>query len=120
MFPYDGYLRLAKKLSTFVDNEACLRSAVSRAYYASLYKSIRFAEGKGATFLCKGKSEIHREVVDYFKYNGDIFFDLVSAELGRLRKDRNNCDYDDNVKNIKKTAENAIIDAEAIFNKIVV
>ena len=97
-----------------------MRSAVSRAYYASLHKSIKLAGSKGTKFSCKGETEIHREVVDYFKYHGDMIFSLVGTTLMRLRKSRNECDYDDNVKNIKKTAENAIIDAEAIFNKIVV
>ena len=114
MFPYDGYLQLAKKLAV-VNNEACMRSAVSRAYYASLHKSIKLAEDNGARFLYKGKPEIHRDVVDYFKYRGNMVFSLVGVKLGRLRKDRNKCDYDDNVKNIKKTAENAIIDADEIF-----
>ena len=114
MFPYDGYLQLAKKLAV-VNDEACMRSAVSRAYYASLHKSIKFAEDNGAKFLCKGKPEIHREVVDYFKYRDSIVFNLVGVKLGRLRRSRNNCDYDDDVKNIKKTAANAIIDTEDIF-----
>jgi len=114
MFPCDGYLKLAKKLAV-VDDESCRRSAVSRAYYASLHKSIKLAEGNGTKFLCKGKPEIHREVVDYFKYHSSMVFSLVSSQLGRLRKNRNNCDYDDSIKNIKKVAENAIIDAEEIF-----
>ncbi len=114
MFPCDGYLELAKKLAV-VDDESCMRSAVSRAYYASLHKSIKLAESNGASFRCKGTSEIHREVVDYFIYNNKLIFSFVGAKLGRLKKSRNECDDDDNVKNIKKTAENAIIDAEEIF-----
>lgn len=114
MFPCDGYLKLAKKLAV-VDDESCRRSAVSRAYYASLHKSIKLAEGNGTKFLCKGKPEIHREVVDYFKYCGNIFFNSLSAKLSRLRKNRNDCDYDDDVKNIKETVANAIMDAEDIF-----
>lgn len=118
MFPCDGYLQLAKRLATVVDNESCMRSAVSRAYYASLHRSIIFAESKGVRFQCKGKSEIHGEVLDYFKYHSSTVLHFVGVNLGRLKKNRNECDYDDNIGNIKKTAENAIINAEEIFNSI--
>ena len=117
MFPYDGYLRLAKKLAV-VDDESCMRSAVSRSYYASLHRSIKLAESNGVRFQCKGKSEIHGEVLDYFKYHNSTVLCFVGVKLGRLRKNRNECDYNDDVKNIKKIAANAIIDAEEIFNDI--
>ena len=117
MFPYDGYLKLARKMAD-VDDESCMRSAVSRAYYASLHKSIKFAEDSGKTFSCKGKPELHREVIDYFNYGDNIIYQLMSAKLYRLRISRNKCDYDDNIGNIKKITENAIKEAEEIFNNI--
>lgn len=117
MFPCDGYLQLAKKLAV-VNNESCMRSAVSRAYYASLHKSIKLAEDNGATFLCKGKPEIHSEVLNYFRYRDITKFYLsgVERKLSRLRENRNKCDYKDNINNIKDVALNAIMDAEDIFN----
>lgn len=114
MFPCDGYLQLAKKLAV-VDNESCMRSAVSRAYYASFHKSIKLAEDNGVTFLWKGKSEIHQKVANYFRHHSNTFFRSLGIKLDRLRRSRNKCDYDDDIRNIKKTAENAIIDAEEIF-----
>lgn len=118
MFPCDGYLQLAKSLATNND-ESCLRSAVSRAYYASLHKSIKFAEGRGFKFSGKGKAEIHGEVVGYFKYNcGSIIFMSIGAKLGRLRKNRNDCDYEENIVNIKKLSESALLEAKEIFSGI--
>lgn len=114
MFPCDGYLKLAQELAVRTD-EACLRSAVSRAYYASLHNSIKFAESKGIRFSCKGTARIHTEIRDCFKNHSGIDFYAVGLKLGRLLNSRGDCDYKDNIKDIKKIAENAIMDAEEIF-----
>lgn len=117
MFPYDGYSKLAIELARSQE-EASMRSAVSRAYYASMHKSRIFAEKEGKVFVSKGTAEIHKEVVDYFKYKSGVSQGLLATKLGRLRMSRNECDYDDNIKNIKNTTENAMLDTEDIFGSL--
>lgn len=114
MFPCDGYSKLAIELAKSQD-EASMRSAVSRAYYASMHKSRIFAESEGKKFESKGTPDIHKEVVDYFKHKDGVTYGLVATKLGRLRRSRNECDYDDRIMNINSTTENAIIDLEDIF-----
>lgn len=114
MFPYDGYSKLATELAMSQD-EASMRSAVSRAYYASMHKSRIFAENGGKIFESKGTPDIHKEVVDYYKYKDSMLYSLVATKLGRLRTSRNECDYNDNIKNVKSITENAILDLKDIF-----
>lgn len=117
MFPCDGYLQLAKQLALEKD-EASLRSAVSRAYYASFHKIKLFAENNGIKFPGSKTFKIHGEVVQFLIDQSDASMHRLGAELDRMRKDRNNCDYDDSVGNITKKTENALISAEEIFNSI--
>jgi len=49
MFPCDGCLIIAKKLATIQD-EASMRSAVSRAYYATFHRVKLFAANHGVKF----------------------------------------------------------------------
>jgi len=118
MFPCDGYLQLAKELALKKD-EASLRSAASRAYYASFHKIKLFAENNGTKFPGSKTFKIHGEVVQFLTGHRDPNMYHFGAELDRMRKDRNSCDYDDSVKNIKKTIENALISAEEIFVNII-
>ena len=117
MFPCNDYYKLAQKLAS-EQNEASQRSAVSRAYYASLHKSRIFAESNGKVFASKGTPDIHREILDYFKYRDGVNNFSLANKLGRLRKNRNICDYDDDVRNIKSMAENATMDAKDFFDMI--
>ena len=118
MFPCDGYLQLAKELASKKD-DASLRSAVSRAYYASFHRIKLFAENNGAQFPGSKTFKIHGEVVQFLTGHSDLNMHHFGAELDRMRKDRNSCDYDDGVKNIRKTTENALISAEEIFVNII-
>lgn len=114
MFPYDGYSKLAIGLAKSQD-EASLRSAVSRAYYALMHKSRIFAEKRGQQFKYKKTAEIHREVINYFNNKNDASSTSLAIKLGRLKTTRNECDYDDHIQNIKKTTENAMINFEDAF-----
>ncbi len=116
MFPCGGYLQLAKRLAA-INDEVSLRNAVSRAYYASHHKAKLFALNNHNFFNNKG-SKIHKEVINFLARHGNVNVRLLSAELDRLRKNRNKCDYDDIVRGLEKMAENAIISAEEIFNSI--
>lgn len=118
MFPCDGYLQLAKNLSV-INDEASLRSAVSRAYYASYHKAKIFAQNSGIKFSSGKRSEIHQEVINFLRSHKNEDIALLSLELDRLRNNRNKCDYADKVKGVAREALNAIVGAEKIFNNII-
>lgn len=118
MFPCDDCLQLAKNLS-ITNDEASLRSAVSRAYYASYHKAKIFAQNNGVKFSGGKRSEIHQNVISFLGNRKDENLRLLSCELDRLRNSRNICDYADKVKSVDKMAQNAIVGAEKIFNNII-
>jgi uncharacterized protein (UPF0332 family) len=115
MFPCAGYLELAKKLAA-IDDEASMRSAVSRAYYAAFHKAKLFAKNDGSGTRFSGGVDIHKEVVDFLKEHTNQSIQSLSSKLDRLRKDRNACDYGSSMKNVKSIAGNSIILAEKIFD----
>lgn len=117
MFPYTGYLELAKKLAA-TNDEASMRSAVSRAYYAAFHKVKLFAKNDEVGVKFSGGVDIHKEVVDFLKKHGNPSIQSLSPKLGRLRKDRNTCDYGSSIKNVKSIAEKSIILAETVFDNI--
>jgi len=117
MFPCSDCLKLANKLA-IIDNEAAMRSAVNRAYFAAFHKTKMFAQSSGVKFSGAKRSDIHKDVVMFLVRHNDEKVKLLSSDLDRLKNNRNKCDYADTVNNLKRIAENAIITAEEIFNNI--
>jgi len=117
MFPCDGCLIIAKKLATIQD-EASMRSAVSRAYYATFHRVKLFAANHGVKFSSGMRSNIHKEIIDFLNYHTDQKVKLLSPKLDRLRNDRNKCDYADSINNISNITQKSIIYADNIFNDL--
>ena len=116
MFPYDGYLTLAKKLASDRD-EACLRSAVSRAYYACFHLVKDYAEKLTGTIFAPDASA-HKEVTDFLNQNTNADLRALGSVQIRLRYRRADCDYQKTIANISGCAQASIKDAESIFSKI--
>lgn len=114
MFPYDGYLQLAKDLTKKSD-EAYLRSSVSRAYYACFHLVKDYAEKQGEYF--KGSSLVHDEVIAFLNNNTDPVLQSIGPTQSRLRSDRTTCDYK-KVRNLSSITPTAISNAERIFSVI--
>lgn len=136
MFDWNNYLKLAEELSkphiNIDSNEACLRSAVSRAYYAVYHKAKKTAENKDSSLLKEIKSEPvsdvrggdrrrgdHEVIAEFWsRYSGCVFSD-IGLNLGRLHKERVKCDYYDKVdENINKNVIKTIENAKEILSKI--
>lgn len=100
IFDWREYFTLAKNLSKKKD-EASLRSSVSRAYYAVFCTARSYALTKGHKI--KKSAGAHQEVERL--YSGQLLIPTVGANLGRLRKSRNLCDYDDEVSNLQYIVE---------------
>jgi uncharacterized protein (UPF0332 family) len=119
MFPREGCLQLAKDLITNPD-DASLRSAVNRAYYASFHQVKLFAQKSGIPFSSGKRSQIHRDILNFMKSSENTAISSLGGKFDRLQIDRNKCDYADNIKGLDRKAKAAVLAAEAIFKGIIV
>lgn len=89
-FTWTDYLSVATTLNAAGD-EASLRAAVSRAYYAV------FGEAKEAAETERGQDfptgSIHEAVVNYYDGSPDPYRKLFAANLKRLKNSRVRADY---------------------------
>lgn len=89
-FTWADYLTVATTLNAAGD-EASLRAAVSRAYYAV------FGEAKEAAETEKGQDfptgSIHEAVINYYDGSPDTDRKLFAANLKRLKNSRVRADY---------------------------
>ncbi len=112
-FNWEDYLRLAKQLSQDSTDEAALRSAVSRAYYAVFCKArnmISRETGKNFT----GTADDHQEVWNTYRLRGGT--PKTIGDWGvQLRKSRNHVDYDNEVTNLPSVVQKSIDKAERII-----
>ena len=74
--------------------EAALRSAISRAYYAAFCSGRNFARDK-ENFVPQGTAEDHKRLSVHFRKNRDRTRKKIATDLNRLRDYRNRADYDD-------------------------
>lgn len=76
--------------------EASLRSAISRAYYAAFCSARNFACAKDGLVLPRPRApEVHGLVRDHFEASHDRARRKIGTDLNRLRDYRNRADYDD-------------------------
>ena len=112
-FNWRDYFVLAKNLLGRSD-EASLRSAVSRAYYAAFCTARNYAILKGFQSMATGKDH---QLVEQF-YSGQKSAKTIATNLGRLRISRNQCDYDDAVNNLQSIVNLSMLQAKAILQAI--
>src|SRR4051794_32933829 len=102
-FNWLEFLNLAEELAGNSNGsssqEAKLRSAISRAYYAAFITArnyLRDTEGIRLPF----NKDVHIFVQNQFKYNSDKNRQKIGQWLGILRVTRNQADYDDVIKRL--------------------
>lgn len=118
-FDWYDYLELAKTLkalgnSNFALSEAAHRSAVSRSYYAAFRYSRDYLEMKNI-YRPRRQSEDHRNVISYLN---DHDYGEASSSLNDLLEWRHACDYDDPVENFEMMINNAINNAQIVFDEV--
>jgi uncharacterized protein (UPF0332 family) len=118
-FSWVKYLSVAEALSDHmdVDREACLRSAVSRAYYAA-FGSAR-SHARERRLHTRQSAAEHGEVSVFFaqKY-GDAGGEIAKL-LSRLRTNRNIADYDDICEEAEGLSTESIAYAHRVLNLLV-
>ena len=116
-FDWKEYLELAKQLvgraGSGYSAEAAERSAVSRAYYAAFCLVRNYAE-KNLAFRKTGSAQDHESLREHLKRQRRV---RLASRLNKLRKWRNDCDYDDEVTNLSHYVQNAIRIAEQVIQE---
>jgi uncharacterized protein (UPF0332 family) len=97
-FDWQDYLTLAEALvrerGYLALEDACLRSAISRAYYAAFVSARNFATARDGFIPCHTGAD-HGRVKKHFKRSSDRARRQVGVELGRIWGHRTSADYDD-------------------------
>ena len=118
MFDWKEYLSLARELNTpgiSKYSEAAQRSAVSRAYYSAYCWARNYARDH-QNYIPSKSGDDHRKLIDHFKGRNPW---RVANRLEMLLQLRRLCDYEDEVSNLNKIAENAISEAQKIQDDLI-
>lgn len=120
-FDWSEYLKLAQELAgqavSPANEEAKLRSSVSRAYYAAFCKArnyLRDIEGH----LIPATPEGHAYVRDEFKSSPNRLRRKIGDDLDRLRIRRNRVDYEDSVTGLPSTATMSLKSAQYVISAL--
>jgi uncharacterized protein (UPF0332 family) len=106
MFDPADFLNLAIELER--NNEASIRTAVGRAYYASLLTA------RNAFAIEENKSDVHRMVLNMLYRKNP----LIANKLHYLRRQRNIADYDTGLVMGADDADKAVKIAAEIIGEI--
>lgn len=114
-FRWADYLTLARSILAQAPaggEEACQRSAISRAYYAAFCHARNYARDRHA-FVPRYDNSDHRGIRQYLQPHR--VGRRVCPQLARLMTWRQQCDYDDHVEGLSSLAAQAIQYAEEII-----
>jgi uncharacterized protein (UPF0332 family) len=109
-FDWSEYLKLARELAgkegSSANEEARLRSSISRAYFAAYCVARKCLIDKGHGI--PGGDKGHRYICDLLQES--IFKEEKQAgvDLNRLRNRRNQADYDDFMRNLSAAVEDSL------------
>lgn len=112
VFDWTNYLVLAKELGNRQD-EASLRSAISRAYYSAFCNARNRLGQQGVTVPKTG--DVHKWVWDQYRLSGTQLLQSVGIEGDRLRKVRNTADYADDFPKLASVVRTSIIRATRLL-----
>ena len=115
-FDWRNYLTLAETLVSAdlaADRDACLRSAMSRAYYAAFATARQQSRERHGGVIRQSAAE-HGEVATFYAKRGEAG-GAITAHLTRLRFLRNRADYDDDFDGPDAAAAEAIARATDVL-----
>jgi uncharacterized protein (UPF0332 family) len=116
-FDWYQYLVLAEYLydnrDTFPDREACLRAAISKAYYAAFCSARNYARDFDRLVLDESAQD-HGSVKKHYIRAPDPKNRQVGNSLDRLRDLRNQADYSDSIDKLEELAKAAISQSKQV------
>ena len=110
-FDWNKFREVAERLRQETD-EAALRTAISRVYYAAYWRARKFLETEN--FVFRQFESSHRQVWDEFKQRGRTYYGIGKAG-DALRENRVEADYFDEIEDLDKAVE----DSFKLFEKVV-
>ena len=116
IFDWAKYLVLAEELAMRSSDEASLRSAVSRAYYAAFCIARNRLLQEGEEIPKTG--EAHTTVWTKYRFSAQKHLKDVGTTGDRLRRSRNKADYDDELPDISAMVEDAIAKARRLLHSL--
>ena len=114
-FDWAQYLELGRELAQRSD-EASLRTAISRAYYAAFCKSRALLEQEGVVFL--PDANIHTLVWEQYRQSNDSVRYYIGIDGKGLRNVRNIADYETEFVDLPARTRRALRKAEDILNSL--
>jgi uncharacterized protein (UPF0332 family) len=106
-FDWTKYLILAKELSERANDEASLRSAISRAYYAAFCTARNRLLQEGEEIPRTG--EAHNLVWEKYRESAHRGRKKIGVIGDRLRRSRNIADYEDEFPNLDRKAYETVV-----------
>lgn len=118
-FDWSEYLILAQELAstsiTSALEEAKLRSAISRAYYAAFCKARNYLIYEDREVIPRN-ANVHQYVIDKFETSAQKDRQTIGFLLRHMRSIRNIIDYQDRFhRNLKKTATGVLTEAAEVL-----
>ena len=114
-FDWIQYLRLAEELSTR-DEEECLRSSLSRAYYCIYNLALRRAEQNG--FQRKQGESTHAQLWRLFSGSPESECIRLGQIAIRLKDKRERADYETHYRRIDEEVQQVLSDARSFVDKL--
>ena len=115
MFDWAGYLDVADRLLAEAPDEAALRSAISRAYYAAYHAAAAFVAASGLLT----QRHTHRRVWDALASDFDPARSSIGTRGDQLRQIRNDADYRDRMPgNLEIRARDAVAEGRSLVEAI--
>jgi len=113
----EDFLTLAKELHSS-GNEAALRSATSRAYYAAFHKGREIIASM--KFKLSTGSAAHGEICNYLQNSGDSMMVAAGQKLESLRSIRNKADYRLDIQHVATSSNTSLhlANAEKIIDAL--
>jgi len=115
-FDWAKYLVLAEELAVRSTDEASLRSAISRAYYAvfCIARNRLLEEGEEIPKT----SEAHSAVWTKYRESAQKRRKDIGITGDRLRRSRNKADYDDEFPSISAVVQDAVVKARHLLDSL--
>ena len=111
-FDLRQYFTLARELASHPDNEAAMRSAISRAYYAAYNTAARHKGTRGVAATREGS---HRGVWEELRRSGNIDWRRAGNKGRDFLELRRAADYEDEVSNLRNGMYGALNTADEIL-----
>ncbi len=117
-FDWLHYLVIAQEMfgeaADTAHEDANLRCSISRAYYAVFHQARHKLSDKW-NISVSHSAVAHAQAQNSFEQKDEK---VIAKKLKRMRDARNKADYDDQVANLKKTAQNTLKLAEEVIEDL--